>query len=161
MPTVSRPSLLLLCALGLAAPACAGPRVNTPAGFATLGDDDHFSYRAASAEGVVLAVRVERNRPEGNLAFWSRVVDERMQSRGYVPDGDPRPVQSADGLAGTQYRYRVAHQGRAHRYWVAVFVKPGGFLSRSRVYVVEAGGDQEVFDPAAAAVERAMASFRR
>ncbi len=160
MRTISRSSVVLLLALGALGSACTGARVNTPTGFATLESNDDYTFRAASAEGIVLAVRAERNRPEGNLTFWSRVVDERMQARGYTPDGDPRPIQSADGLAGTQYRYRVTHQGRAHRYWVAVFVKPGGFLRRSRVYVVEAGGDQEIFDAQAAAVERAMASFR-
>jgi len=151
---------MLVLALAMLGSACTGARVNTPAGFATLESSDDYTYRAASAEGIVLAVRAERNRPEGNLAFWSRVIDERMQSRGYTPDGEPRSLQSPEGLAGTQYRYRMTHQGRAHRYWVTVFVRPGGFLRGARVYVVEAGGDQEIFDAQTGAVERAMASFR-
>ncbi|MBL8605242.1 MAG: hypothetical protein JNK72_25150 [Myxococcales bacterium] len=146
-------------ALALSAPACASFHVNTPSGFAEL-DDDAYDYRATSADGVVLAVRALRNRPSANLAFWSRAIDERMQQRGYTPDGEPRPVQSADGYAGVQYRYVIGVNGRPHRYWVTVYVKSGAFLRRSRVYIVEAGGDRETFEGATPLVERAITAFR-
>jgi len=144
----------LMLALLLALPVgCASFHMNTQPGFAELeGNDDH-AYRATSAEGVVIAVRSERNRPEGNLDFWAGAVDERLRSTGYTLDGDPRPVQSADGVTGVQRRYARDSNGRTLRYWVTVFVKG------SRVFVVEAGGDREVFDRAAPAVERAVASI--
>lgn len=144
----------LMLAVLLALPVgCASFHMTTPPGFAELeGNEDH-SYRATSAEGIVIAVRSERNRPEGNLDFWAGAVDERLRSTGYVLDGEPRPVQSADGVAGVQRRYARDSNGRTLRYWTTVFVKG------SRVFVVEAGGDREVFDRAAPAVERAVASI--
>lgn len=144
----------LCLALLLALPsACASFRLATPPGFAALEANDDHAYRATSAEGVVLAVRSEPNRPEGNLDFWAGAVDERLRSTGYVLDGDPRPVQSADGVPGVQRRYARDSNGRTLRYWATVFVKG------SRVFVVEAGGDREVFDRSAPAVERAVASL--
>lgn len=60
-------SILLLAASALAT-AC-GPSVSlqTPPGFAVLPKQTEYLYRAASADGVVLAVRVEDNKPTGNL----------------------------------------------------------------------------------------------
>ena len=152
MTTLRR--LPLLLALSLLAPACASFHLNTPSGFAELADDAHYDYRATNADGVVIAVRALRNEPEANLEFWGRVVDERLRRQGYVPDGDPAPVQSANGVPGVMFRYGATVGGRAHRYQVAVFVRG------KKVFVLEAGGDQEVFDPAAPAVARAFRSFR-
>lgn len=143
-------AILLLAA---APSACASFHMNTQPGFAELEGNDDYGYRATSADGVVVAVRSERNRPEGNLEFWARAVDERLRSNGYVPDGDPRPVRSADGVDGMQYRYARDASGRTLRYWTTVFVKG------SRLFIVEAGGDREVFDRAVPAVERTIASI--
>ena len=152
MTTLRR--LPLLLALSLLAPACASFHVNTPDGFAELADDARYDYRATNADGVVIAVRALRNDPEASLGFWGRVVDERLRRQGYVPEGDPAPVQSANGVPGVMFRYGATVGGRAHRYQVAVFVRG------KKVFVLEAGGDQEVFDPAAPAVARAFRSFR-
>ena len=146
--------LPLILALSLLAPACASFHLNTPNGFAQLEDDERYDYRATNADGVVIAVRVERNEPLANLEFWGRVVDERLRRQGYVPNGNPEPVQSANGVPGVLFRYGATVGGREHRYQVAVFVRA------RKVFVVEAGGDREVFDPAAAAVARAFRSFR-
>ena len=152
MPLIRR--LPLLLALSLLAPACASFHVNTPNGFAELEDDDRYDYRATNADGVVIAVRVVRNEPRASLEFWGRVVDERLRRQGYVPEGNPEPVRSANGLAGVMFRYGATVGGREHRYQVAVFVQ------NKKVFVLEAGGDREVFDPAGPAVARAMRSFR-
>lgn len=152
MTTLRR--LPLLLALSLVAPACASFHINTPNGFAELEDDERYDYRSINADGVVIAVRAVRNEPQANLEFWGRVVDERLRRQGYVPDGNPEPVQSANGLAGVMFRYGATVGGREHRYQVAVFVRP------KKVFVLEAGGDREVFEPAAAAVARAFRSFR-
>ena len=146
--------LPLILALSLLAPACASFHLNTPNGFAQLEDDERYDYRATNADGVVIAVRVERNEPLANLEFWGRVVDERLRRQGYVPDGNPEPVQSANGIPGVLFHYGATIGGREHRYQVAVFVRA------RKVFVVEAGGDREVFDPAAAAVSRSLRSFR-
>lgn len=145
---------LIALALSLLAPACASFHVNTPNGFAELSDDERYDYRSTNADGVVIAVRAVRNDPEANLEFWGRVVDERLRRQGYVPEGNPESVRSANGLQGVMFRYGATVGGREHRYQVAVFVRS------KKVFVLEAGGDREVFDPAAPAVARAFASFR-
>lgn len=144
-------------ALALSAPAC-GVTLRAQEGFARL-DDGGYDWRAASADGVVVGVRVVRNRPEASLDFWIRAVDEQMRARGYEPDGDPREQRTAAGMRGAQVRYLRTVGGRPHRYWVTVFVRPGGFLRPAKIYVVEAGGDAETFDRAAAQVERTIASL--
>ena len=68
-------------------------------------------------------------------------------------------ASSAAGMRGAQLRYLQAVGGRPHRYWATVFVRPGGFLRPSKVYVVEAGGDAETFDRAAPQVERTITSL--
>jgi len=152
--TTARRLPLIVLALALLVPACASFHVNTPTGFAELEDDERYDYRATNADGVVIGVRAVRNEPRANLEFWGRVVDERLRRQGYVPEGNPEPIRSADGLAGVMFRYGCTVGGREHRYQVAVFVRT------KKVFVLEAGGDREVFDPAAPAVARAFASFR-
>jgi hypothetical protein len=156
---MTRITVTLLTLAALASQGCASFRVQTPSGFAELDDNDDFDYRATSADGVVVAVRAESNNPTGNLEFWSRAVDERLRAHGYSPEGEARPVRSASGLQGVQFRYGREVAGRPLRYWVTVFVRPRRFLRPSRVFIVEAGGDREVFDRAAPSVERAIASF--
>ena len=152
MKTLRR--LVLCTAFALLPQACASFHIQTPGGFAELSDDARYDYRATNADGVVLAVRAVANEPEAGLDFWSRVVDERLRRQGYVGDGPSETLHDARGIPGTVFRYHATHEGRAHRYVVAVFVRG------NKVFVVEAGGDREVFDPASPAVERALRSFR-
>jgi hypothetical protein len=128
------PLLLLACA------AC-GPRatVQTPPGFAVLDDQKEYVYRAASADGVVVAVRAEKNEPKGNLDFWAEALDQKLRHGGYVPEGPPAAVRTAAGLPGREARYTHVQGGHKYRFWFAVFV------TESRVWVVEAGGDEEGF----------------
>ena len=132
-------SILLLAASALAT-AC-GPSVSlqTPPGFAVLPEQKEYLYRAASADGVVLAIRVEDNKPAGNLDFWAEALDRQLQQGSYRPDGKAEDVKSASGLPGRRLKYTRENQGRKYRYWVTVFV------TESRVFCVEAGGDEERF----------------
>lgn len=144
---------LALIITALAATACSrGARLETPAGFANLGDDRQYSYRATSARGVVLTTRSEPNDVAANTEFWAEALDARLRDQGYAPEAQ-RPVKTARGLAGTQLRYTTTRHGRPHRYWVTVFA------TGSKVYVVEAAGDQEPFDRASSAVDAAIASL--
>jgi hypothetical protein len=126
------PLLLVACA------ACA-PHVTllTPPGFAVLKDQEEYVYRAATASGVVFAVRAEKNEPRGNLDFWAEALDHQLRRVGYTPDGPPATVNTAGGLAGREVKYTRLENGRKYRFWLAVFV------TENRVWVVEAGGDEE------------------
>lgn len=140
-----RPRLSHLAALvgALAAAACTPPaptaHLQTPDGFAALEKQTDYVYRAASAEGVVVAIRAEENRPKSTLDFWAGALDQRLRQNRYVLDGKAGEARAAGGLTGKQLRYTREDQGRKYRFWVTVFVTP------ERVWVIEAGGDQERF----------------
>lgn len=129
-----------------------GAKLATPTGFADLGDKGEFSYRAASAKGIVLATRTQDNDVKANTEFWAEALDARLRDKGYSPDGS-RAVKTARGLEGMQLRYVTTHGGRPHRYWVTVFT------TASKVYVVEAAGDQVPFDQQTAVVENAITTL--
>lgn len=145
--------LIVAVLLSVSAAACThGARLATPAGFATLGEDATFSYRATSARGVVLATRTQDNDVEANTQFWTEALDLKLRDKGYVADGT-KNVKTARGLDGTQLRYTTTKNGRAHRYWITVFT------TKKKVFVVEAAGDKDAFDKAAPAVEIAISSL--
>jgi hypothetical protein len=145
----------MLLAASLAAAACA-PSVTmaTPAGFAVLQGQQEYVYRATSAEGVVLGVRAEKNEPQGNLDFWADALDQKLRHVGYVADGAPADVRTRTGLAGREAKYTREENGRKYRFWIAVFV------TDTRVWVVEAGGDADRFkEKAQLAVQKAIESL--
>ena len=144
---------IIAAALLFAAGCTHGGRLDTPNGFANLGDQGDFSYRATSARGVVLATRTEPNEVKANTDFWAETLDLRLRDEGYTADGQTRKVHTAKGLDGTQLRYTTERDGRTHRYWVTVFA------TKSKVYVVEAAGDKVPFDAAETTVEKAIATL--
>jgi hypothetical protein len=147
---------LLWAPLLLVACAACGPRVTmaTPPGFAVLKDQQEYLYRAATADGVALAVRAERNEPHGNLAFWAKALDHQLRRIGYTPDGPAADVRTTGGLPGREARYTRTENGRKYRFWLAVFV------TDSRVWVVEAGGDDElVKDAIPEGIQKAIESL--
>jgi hypothetical protein len=144
-------SIVLTLLLSLA--ACThGARLTAPTGFADLGDADHYSYRAANARGIVLATRTEPNDVKANTDFWAETLDLKLRERGYTAEPS-RTVKTARGLEGTQLRYTTARDGRPFRYWLTVFA------TKSKVYVVEVGGDKEAFDGQLAAIENAVSTL--
>jgi len=143
--------LSVLCALG-AAGCGRGFSIVTPAGFAELEDQKAYGYRATNAEGVVIGVRREDNRPFGDLGFWSGAVDAHLRRQGYVAD-KAVDVQSANGVKGRQIHYHSSREGRVFVFWCSVFV------TEAKVVVVEAGGDQAHFSKLEAAVRETLDSL--
>lgn len=147
-------SAILFAASAFAA-GC-GPHVTmqTPPGFAVLDKQEEYLYRATSAEGVVVGVRVEKNEPKANLDFWADALDRQLRRTGYVPDGKPADVRAAGGLAGREIKYTREQSGRPYRFWLTVFV------TDDRVWVVEAGGDADRFkERAQQGVQKAIESM--
>jgi hypothetical protein len=134
--------------------ACTGAaRLSAPAGFAEMEDGKPYSYRAQSAHGIVVAVRAEKNSPRANVDFWADAIDLRMRRQGYVADS-AKPVRSSSGLAGKQIRYSREDERRTYRYWLTVFT------TDDKVFVVEAAGDKDAFDPQVKTVEDTVLSLR-
>lgn len=145
--------LLLFAALALSA-ACTHPAgLNAPPTFARLEGASPFTYRAASANGVVLGVRTEKNELHANVDFWTDAIDLRLRRQGYVADA-ARAVTSATGMPGKQVRYSREEDRRTVRYWVTVYV------TDTNVYVVEAAGDKDAFDPQEKSIEGIVTSLK-
>ncbi len=140
----------LLASLAIASVAC-GPKLAPPPSFARV-DGGDYDDRVTTPQGVVVAVRKEANDPRADVAFWSRAIDLRLLHDGYARASES-PITTDRGLAGVELAYARADEGRTYRYEVAVFV------DGKRLYLVEAGGDAEVFDPARADVEKALRSL--
>ena len=135
--------------------ACTGPQVQvqTPDGFAELEKQKRYEYRAANAQGVVLAVRREANEPRGDLAFWSGAVDAQLRRAGYTALS-ANEVETATGVTGRQIRYKIVRHNREHAFWVSVFVL------ENAVITVEVGGDHAFFDQLEKPIEAAIQSLR-
>jgi hypothetical protein len=150
-------TILLVLAATLAAPGCGpGFAVKTPDGFVELDDQEEYAYRATSAEGVVLGVRAEPNRPKGNLGFWTNAIDLKLRRSGYEAV-DAKEIKTKSGATGKQIRYtrmiRMIYD-RPLTYWMTVFV------TDADVFVVEAGGDARDFEKSKDAITTAIESFK-
>ena len=134
---------------------CAHPvSVTTAAGFVEIDTDlPSWAYRAATADGVVVGVRVV-DASEGDLAFWTRAVTAELRDgKGYALR-DARPLLSQDGVGGTELRFEHDQGGRRFAYWVALF--PRG----AELVVAEAGGVEASFERARPSVESMLASVQ-
>jgi hypothetical protein len=146
--------LLPLCLSSLLLACAPSARLATPPGFAVLDDQKEFVYRATSADGVVIAIRAEANKPLGNLDFWADVLDRKLRNSKYVAEGKAAEIRSPSGVPGRELKYTREDQGRTYRYWVAVFV------TADRVWLVEAGGDKDRFSgKVEKEIQRAIESF--
>jgi len=146
--------LLVLCAVLCASASCVHFKITTPPSFAELPyQAPRFDYRAVTAYGVAISVRVVSNEGNGTLDFWTEAVDRSLRRSGpYRPDG-MLDANTVNGVRGKRLQYAYGEAPNASTYWVTVFVTP------QRVYIVEAGGAVEAFTRAKAEVERALQSF--
>lgn len=146
--------LLIITTLGLCtfvAGCSRGFDIKTPDGFAELDGSSDYRYRSTSADGVVIAVRREKNEPFGSLDFWSAVLENELERRGYRAS-ETKSVKSKDGATGTQLRLTKHDGGRPNVLWVTVFVRG------SHLVVIEAGGDAEHFARVKGQVDSAVQS---
>ncbi len=131
---------------------CGSAKVDLPPNFGKLSGQTSFNVRGVSASGVVVAVRTEKNELRADSGFWAELLDRRLTEGGYTRETlDPVKL---GGLEGKSLRYSRKFDGRQHRYWLAVVTTP------NHVYLIEAGGDAEVFDPQKGEIEKVMTSFR-
>jgi hypothetical protein len=144
----------LFCLAALVATGCGpGFLLKTPEGFVELEDQEEYAYRATSAQGVVLAVRAQPNRPKGNLGFWTDAIDIKLRNIGYTAV-EAKDIKTKSGASGKQLRYTRLIYDSPHVFWMTVFVTP------NEVFVVETGGDERNFEKSKAAVTAAIESFQ-
>jgi hypothetical protein len=126
----------------------------TPPGFLDLedryGDNE---YRATTADGVILGVRVFENKPKGELPFWARSVENRMRDVGGYALLETREVQARTGLKGTQLRFGHDEAKSPHLYIVSVFA------TDERIFLLEAGGAKDQVDKLMPQIEWSVRNF--
>lgn len=142
-----------LLALGLA--GCGRPFVPaTPPGFVDLGDRyGKAEYRAATPDGAVLGVRAFENDPKGDLAFWTRVVENRMRETGGYALLEKKAVK-AGALDGTLMRFGHDEGKDPHLYWLTVIV------DADHVFLLEAGGPRAQIERFSPQIEWSIRNFR-
>ncbi len=152
---MKRLTIALFLSLGLIT-ACGQPfEAKTPAGFVEL--DERYSdydYRATTADGLIIGIRVEQHKPRGELAFWERAIENHLRTRGGYALLDKRDVQNANGVAGRQLRFGHDEAGKPHLYYVTLYP------TKRKLFIIEAGGSREEVEKNATLVEEAVARFR-
>jgi hypothetical protein len=147
------PRHFLLLALTLA--SCTTFKARTPAGFVALADQEPlYDYRATTHDGVVLAVRVLPNDPTGDEAFWSQAIELRLRHQGGYAFLDSSDVKTRSGLPGRRLRFGHDEGSEPHLYQVTIFV------TKTRIYLLEAGGAKSLVDRDAPRLEAFIADFK-
>lgn len=125
-----------------------------PRSFVELEDQDYmYALRATSADGLVIAVREIKNDPYGDLQFWVQAVTNELRlGQGYALE-EQTETRAASGETGTLLKFGRDDGAQVYRYWVALFADD------DHVWVVEAGGREDLFLAEQGAIEQAIESF--
>ena len=153
------PTILLVIAAGLSAASCRPFRIETPESFIELEESrrSDYAYRATTADGIVVAIRTEDNDRRGTLEFWSEAIRSKLRDvRGYAVL-EERDINAQGGMPGKQIRFGRDESGHAYRYWVSLFVRHEG--RNPLVWVIESGGQQDVFEDRQDDIEAMIRSF--
>ncbi|MBK8994306.1 MAG: serine/threonine protein kinase [Myxococcales bacterium] len=126
----------------------------TPQGFVELEDQEAYEYRATTADGLVIAVREIEHDPKGEMAFWTRAIENRMRQRGGYALLGTRDVKTKSGLDGKQLRFGHDESGKPHLYYVTIF------LTEDYIFLLEAGGTKELMEKGSAGLDQAIDGFR-
>jgi hypothetical protein len=159
MKTLSLTRTLVFALFALTAAACS-PTFATPKGFVDLDQGGTYDQRATTADGLVLAGREIENDPEGDLAFWSRAVENQMRMRGGYALIDKHAVKNAKGKDGEVLRFGHDEGNKPHVYFVALYVTKGNWLRDGTIYVLEAGGPKELIEKNTASIAWAIRNVR-
>jgi hypothetical protein len=145
---------VVLTASGLV--GCSAPFQSiTPSGFVELETrDTDYKHRVTNADGLVLATRVLKHEPRGELSFWERAVENQLRNRGGYALLGKADVKSADGTPGKELRFGHDEGSQPHLYTVWIFA------TEERLYRHEAGGTRELMKQHAAAAADYVARFR-
>jgi len=147
--------LSLAAASSLATAGCGRSFVPaTPPGFVDLGDTyPEGEYRATTADGAVIGIRAFDNDPKGELAFWSRALENRMRETGGYALLKKSAVTSRDGLVGTELDFGHDEGRTPHLYRIALFV------TDKKIFVIEAGGAKPEMERQASQIDWAIKGF--
>lgn len=148
--TLLASALFLLAALA----GCRPFKPATPTGFVDLSDkyQDH-EYRATTADGMVIGIRAFDNDPRGELAFWVRVIENRLRDTSGYALLDTREAKDRAGNAGKTLRFGHDESGVPHLYYLTVFVND------DHVFLIEHGGTKDLVEKHEEQIAWSIANF--
>ncbi|RAL23984.1 hypothetical protein DL240_07490 [Lujinxingia litoralis] len=152
-----------LLATALSTVACADFHITTPDQMVEVSKtkDTAADYVAMTHNGVVMRAQTfevgesrSADAPPASLAFWEQAVMERMRTRGGYALLSTSEVQAASGEEGLRFEFGRDQNGAPYRYTLALFV------TEKRIHLIEAGGRQDRYEEASAAIDDALASYQ-
>ena len=126
----------------------------TPPGFIELEEPGSYDYRATTADGLVIAARELDNPSKGELAFWSRAIENQLRNGSGYALLEIREIESKDGVPGAELRFGHDQGNTPHLYYVALFA------TSKKLCLVEVGGPKDTVVKNAARVEWAISEFK-
>lgn len=145
----SRFSAVFLMLATLASVAC-GSSFQPPRGFVELEEPGVYDHRATSADGLVIATRTIDNDAKGELAFWTRAIENELRLRGGYALLETRDVQHQSGLSGKELRFGHEAPNTQQLYTLALYVTPDS------IHLIEAGGARDLLQANATQVDWAL-----
>jgi hypothetical protein len=131
----------------------AGCQYPLPAGFVKVEPPYGLRFKAVSAEGEAVTLRVEPNPENGDLAFWEKAVSGRLVAyRGYKLV-QRREVRLSSGTPGLEMAFDYQRDGIDYLYLVTLVVKGHS------VYCIEAAGEKSRLSPQLPAIQNVIARW--
>ena len=149
--------MALIASLALAGLAGCGSGfyVAAPPGFVQLEDQEpDYAFRAASADGVVIALRKIEHRPKADLTFWVKAIQNRLRDRGGYALLSARDVTTKQGLKGKRLTFGHDQNGVEMKYEVTIFV------TDDYLYLLEFGGTAQQLARQAARLDWVIENFQ-
>ena len=112
-----------------------------------------YEFRAVAPDGVVLALRVQKNSQGGSLAYWAEAIRNELTGRGYKL-ANSESITGDSGRAGQLLSFTADKSGKEFTFLIAAYVQGGEIL------IAEAGGKTEAMKPRAEPIRKALLSAR-
>lgn len=138
----------------LAGPGCK-KHIKTPSDFAKMDDPGYdYEYRAISSDEVVIGVQKRPNEPRGDVAFWSKVWQEKYPPIKDYTFVDKEALTTNGGLKGSLLEFTSEEEDGLYRLLIGLFV------IKKKVWILSAGGKDEVLTDHRETLVKAFKTFK-
>jgi hypothetical protein len=117
---------------------CSIYTVPTPEGFAEIEGQGRGKYLAVSPEGVRFSVRLVKNYPRQEMAFWQDAMSNYLTEAGYALLDGPHEF-SGDQWTGVYFEWGAPYLGEDYIYFTGIIP------SKDQIVVIEAAGAYDLY----------------
>jgi len=145
----------LALVLALAAGTGCKKHIKTPDDFAKMDDPGYdYEYRAISPDEIVLGVQKRPNEPRGDVSFWAKVWKEKYPPIKDYTFVDKESITTNKGLKGSLLTFTSEEEDGLYRLMIALFVV------KKNIWILSAGGKDEVLEGETDTVTKAFKTFK-